>query len=434
MRNNIVHIGADELTYEIRGIVEAGQALEGMGIPMTWENIGDPVAKGHELPQWVKEIIVSEVNTKNESFGYCPTKGLLSTREFLADMHNKEGAGPKLSADNILFFNGLGDAISHIYTYLNSTARVIGPSPAYPAHSSAEGAHSGGEHITYTLNPERNWLPDLEELRNKVEFNPTIVGILIINPGNPTGSVYPEKVLKEIVKIAEEFDLFLLSDEIYANIVFGSEKMVSLSRLAGNVPTIIMKGLSKEIPWPGARCGWIEVYNKERDSVFARYIQTLVDAKTLEVCATTLPQAVLPAIFSDERHEVYAKQRSEIYAKRADIAYDVLSGVDGIIAPKPTGAFYISVVFEDGALKEGQTLPIENSEAKTYVEDKVKDVSFDKRFTYYLMAAHGICVVPLSGLSSSVQGFRMTLLEADEETFKKTAASIAEAINIYLHS
>ncbi|HEC30572.1 MAG TPA: pyridoxal phosphate-dependent aminotransferase [Candidatus Yonathbacteria bacterium] len=431
MRTNIVHIGADELTYEIREIVEVGEKLESLGVKMLWENIGDPVAKGHSVPAWIKEIIMKTVSDDEKSFGYSPTKGLLETRKFIAKQ--RSGEGVSITADDILFFNGLGDAISIIYTYLNRGARVIGPNPAYPTHSSAEGAHAGSHHITYNLNPHRNWLPDLEDLRNKVKYNPSIAGILIINPDNPTGMVYPRRVLEEIVAIAKEFDLFLVSDEVYANIVYGGERMVPLYKVIEDVPAIIMRGLSKEIPWPGARCGWVEFYNKDKDHVFARYAKSLVDAKQLEVCSTTLPQNVLPKIFSDKRYRGYLKERAGYYKKRADVAYNTLKKVSGVIAPKPDGAFYMAVVFEDGVLKKGQTLNIENKEAEKFIDGVVGGLSPDKRFAYYLMASTGICVVPLSGFNSDLHGFRITLLESDEKKFKKIVETIAEKIKEYIN-
>src|SRR3989344_4422551 len=433
MRTNIVHAGADELTYEIREIFEVGRELEKLGMPIVWENIGDPVAKGHPVPPWIRDIIKKAVNEDNGSFAYSPTKGLHATREFLAKQANKEN-GTNITAEDILFFNGLGDAISKVYTYLNKSARVIGPNPAYPTHSSAEGAHAGSRHITYTLNPKRNWLPDLEELRNKVKYNPNIAGILIINPDNPTGMVYPEKVLREIVAIAREFDLFIISDEIYGDIVYGDEKFIPISQVCGSVPCIAMRGLSKEVPWPGARSGWIEFYNKESDPSFARYAKTLVDAKMLEVCSTTLPQKVLPKIFSDARYTTYLAERTEIYKQRANIAYEIFSGVRGVTAPKPTGAFYMSVVFDDGVLNNAQKLRIDNPKAKHLVESMLTDVAPDKRFVYYLMASTGVCVVPLSGFNSDLYGFRVTLLEPDIEKFKKTFETIASAMKTYLKS
>ncbi|MBI3634304.1 MAG: pyridoxal phosphate-dependent aminotransferase [Candidatus Yonathbacteria bacterium] len=433
MRANIVHPGAGELTYEIREITEVGKKLEALGNHIVWENIGDPVQKGESLSPWIKDIIIETVTNDDKSFAYSPTKGLLETREFLAKERNSKG-GAQITADDILFFNGLGDAISKVYTYLHPSARVIGPNPAYSTHSSAEGSHAGSPHITYSLNPHRNWLPDLEELRNKVKYNPNIAGILIINPDNPTGMVYPEKVLREIVAIAREFDLFIISDEIYGDIVYGGEKFVPLAEVCGNVPCIAMRGLSKEVPWPGARSGWIEFYNKEHDPAFARYAKTLVDAKMLEVCSTTLPQKVIPKIFPDKRYRLYLKERNEVYKKRADIAYNIFSRVPGIIAPKPNGAFYLSVVFDDGVLDDTQSLRIENPKAKQLIENMIKGVSPDKRFAYYLMAGKGVCVVPLSGFNSSLQGFRITLLEPDEGKFRMTLETIAGAIKIYVKS
>lgn len=431
MRTNIVHAGADELTYEIREIMLAAKEFEKRGIRIEWENIGDPVAKGGGVPAWIREI-VGDTISEDSAFAYSPTKGLLETRRFISDMRKRESA-VLLDPEDILFFNGLGDAIAVVYTYLNRGARVIGPNPAYPTHSSAEGAHAGAHHITYTLNPNRNWLPDLEDIRNKVKYNPSVAGILIINPDNPTGMVYPRRVLEEIVSIAREYDLFLISDEIYANIHYGAERMVPLYEVIGrDVPAIVMRGLSKEVPWPGARCGWIEVYNKDRDPMFARYIKTLVDAKQLEVCSTTLPQKALPKILGDERYRAHLKEMSERYKKRAETAYRIFSGVSGIIAPKPEGAFYMSVVFSEGALNGTQSLPAQTHEAETYAKEITKNISPDKRFVYYLMAATGICVVPLSGFNSDLQGFRLTLLEPDDSVFEERMKTLARAIRDYV--
>lgn len=433
MRTNIVHAGADELTYEIREIMNVARDLEKLGMPIVWENIGDPIAKGNAVPLWIRDIIKKAVTEDNASFSYSPTKGLLATREFLAAQANKEN-GTNITAEDILFFNGIGDAISKVYTYLNKSARVIGPNPAYPTHSSAEAAHAGSRHITYTLNPKRNWLPDLEDLRNKVKYNPNIAGILIINPDNPTGMVYPEKVLREIVAIAREFGLFIISDEIYSRIAYGPEKMVPLGKILGDVPGLAMRGLSKEIPWPGARCGWIEVYNTNKDPMFARYIKTLLDAKMLEVCSTTLPQRVIPDIFSDKRYSEHLKEQAGHYEKNAEIAYSILKKVPGILAPKPAGAFYMTVVFEDGVLRGNQTLPIENKQAKDFIEKYLTNIPLDRRFVYYLMASAGICVVPLSGFNSNLHGFRITLLEPDEKKLSERFEIVAQAIAKYIKS
>lgn len=431
MRNNIIHHGAGELIYEIRGIVEIAEKIKNLGVDISWENIGDPVAKGYQMPDWIKDIVKKAINN-DKTFAYCPTKGLLETRRFLAERCNQKN-GAQITADDIIFFNGLGDAISKVYTYLRREARVIGPSPAYSTHSSAEAAHADSSHITYNLLPEKNWLPDLEDLRNKVRYNPAISGILIINPDNPTGMVYPREVLEEIVSIAKEYDLFIVSDEIYGNICHDKGKMVFLSEIIGDVPSIAMKGISKEFPWPGSRCGWIEVYNKNKDEVFAKYIKSILDAKMLEVCSTTLPQSVIPAVMSDARYESHLAEKNNFYKKRAEMAHSILKDVQELIAPKPQGAFYMSVVFKDGALKEGQKLKIENEAVRKFIEEKTANgLAPDKRFVYYLMGATGICVVPLSGFNCNLMGFRITLLENDEEKFKCIFETIKEKIEEYL--
>jgi len=438
MRNNIVHQGAGELTYEIRGIVDIAEKIKNLGQEITWENIGDPVAKGYQIPEWIKDIVKKAIDN-NKTFAYNPTKGLFSTREFLAEKRNSKN-GAKITADDICFFNGLGDAISKIYTYLRKETRVIGPSPAYSTHSSAEAAHSGSPHITYNLLPEKNWLPDLKDLENKIKYNPAISGILIINPDNPTGLVYPRKILEQIVALARKYDLFLISDEVYCNIAHNTKKMTTLAEIIGDVPGIAMKGISKEFPWPGSRCGWIEIYNKEKDAVFAKYVKSIMDAKMLEVCSTTLPQSVIPAIMSDSRYESHLKERREFYKKRADKAYEILKNVPGIISPKTAGAFYVSVVFKSGVLNlpagqagNKQKLEIKNTRVRKFIEEKTANgMAPDKRFVYYLMGATGICVVPLTGFNCKLLGFRATLLETDESKFEWIYTTIAEKIKEYL--
>ena len=117
-----------------------------------------------------------------------------------------------------------------------------------------------------------------------------MAGILIINPDNPTGAVYPTYILEAIVELAKRYDLFIICDEVYHHIVYNGTSTSPLSDVIGDVPAIAMRGVSKEMPWPGSRCGWIEVYNGEKDPMFAKYVQSILNAKMVEVCSTTLPQ------------------------------------------------------------------------------------------------------------------------------------------------
>jgi alanine-synthesizing transaminase len=434
MRNNIVHPGADELVYEIRKIVEVGENIEKTGVQIVWDNIGDPVAKGQIVPQWIKEIVAATARGDNASYGYSPTKGLLATREYISYERNIEG-GAQITPDDILFFNGLGDAISTVYDYLNKSARVIGPNPAYSTHSSAEAAHAGSPHITYRLDPKNNWYPDIDDVKKQIAVHPDISGILLVNPDNPTGMVYSQDVIRQLVEVAAQNDLFIISDEIYSNLCYGGVTHKKLASVIGNVPGIALRGISKEFPWPGARCGWAEFYNRDKDTAFARYAKTIVDAKMLEVCATTLPQKVLPLVMGDARYYPYLARRNAAYWEKSQAAHAILSAVPGLMVHKAYGAFYMTVLFEEGVLRKGQFLKPANETAGTIIEPLIESASFDKCFVYNLLASRGICVVPLSsGFNSDLQGFRITLLEPDITRFKDTLQRIAEAVTEYLAS
>ena len=434
MRTDIVHLGAGELTYEIRNIVAVGEKLEELGIKTYWENIGDPVAKGEHMPKWMKDI-VSETVQDDATYGYSPTRGVLTTRKFIADQTNKRGK-VQIGPDDIIFFNGLGDAISKVFGFMKRTARVVVPTPSYTTHSSAEAAHAADRPLTYRLDPNNFWYPDLDDLEKRIKYNPSVAGILIINPDNPTGAVYPVEILEGMVQIAKKYDLFIVCDEIYINIIYNGKTTLPLSDLVGDVPAIAMRGISKEMPWPGSRCGWIEVYNGHKDPMFEKYIQSILNAKMLEVCSTTLPQLVMPQVVTHPQYHAYLNQRIRRYEKLSNIAYDRLKKVDGVLVNRTNGAFYMSVVFEEGRLNSNQTLAIENREVKQFVESLVNQpgVAPDKRFVYYLLGATGVCVVPLSSFATELQGFRSTLLETDEERFRKIFDIIAEAIKKYLAS
>jgi aspartate/methionine/tyrosine aminotransferase len=256
----------------------------------------------------------------------------------------------------------------------------------------------------------------------------------VINPDKPTGAVYPKDVLLEIVSIAREYDLFIVCDEIYINMAYNGKRAVPLAEVIGDVCGISMKGISKELPWPGSRCGWIEVYNQKNDPVFTKYVKSILDDKMLEVCSTTLPQAVIPKIFSDKRFAGHVEQRNKIYERRSNFAYDLLKDIDGIVVNRTNGAFYMTVMFEEGALNEKQSLPISDPKVKALVEKITSNVALDKRFVYYLLAATGICVVPLTGFNCDLKGFRITLLESDDRKFDEIFHTVRDKIAEYLKS
>jgi aspartate/methionine/tyrosine aminotransferase len=195
-----------------------------------------------------------------------------------------------------------------------------------------------------------------------------------------------------------------------------------------------MKGISKEFPWPGSRCGWIEIYNREKDSAFKAYVKSILNAKMVEVCSTTLPQRVIPVVFEHPDYPVYIQERKERYERLSETAYNLLRGISGVSINQAKGAFYMSLVFEKDLLTDNQILTLENNEIRHLMERLVsdEDMALDKRFVYYLLAATGICVVPLSSFNTELSGIRFTLLEQNESTFIKMVKTIAEKIEAYL--
>lgn len=421
------------LTYEIRNIVDIANRLKTYGVEISWENIGDPVSKGEHIPQWMKETLKG-VLEDDMSYAYSPTKGIETTREFLAAKNNARG-GAQITKDDIIFFNGVGDAVARTYASIQVDGRVILPEPTYSTHLMAEVLHASFPANTYHLDPTRKWKPLLEELERKVNYHNAIVGIMVVNPDNPTGYVYSENELREIVRIAKENDLFLIFDEIYHNIMYKGVESPMLSDIIGDVPGISMKSLSKEVPWPGSRCGWIEVYNARKDPAFDRFITAIYQQKMAEVCSATFPQMALPLILEHPEFQPYLEGRVDYYEKLADMAEEIFSKSPYLYVNRPNAAFYISLVFKDGVLSSKKTLPVKIPAIKEYIDGLLSEKSEqDKRFAYYLLAATGICVVPLTSFFTPYNGFRLTLLDKDPERFRKTMETIREAVDAYVES
>lgn len=440
MRHNLYNPDTTLMRYGIREIVDVSQKLESLvpGFEFTGENIGDPVAKGWDPPSFLKDIIVDAVKGKDRNvFAYSHSKGKKETRQWIIEESGKLAPSSKLSYEDITFTNGLGAAISCIYSALAPGARIIQPIPAYPAHISMERFAAGSETMGYMLNPNDNWNPDIEDLESKIKQNPGITGILLINPNNPTGSVYNAEILEKVIRLAEQYNLMIISDEVYFRMVFNNTEFVHITEMAANrVPLIVMRGLSKDVPWPGARCGWLEFHNTTMDAEFHAYIESLKKRVMMEVCATTLPQYLVPKIYGHPDYPAWLKEINTKLEQSSNIIADILSKTPGLKIKRIQGAFYLMPVFEDGMLNRNQTLPIPNSQARKFIENAVADPNFpvDKRFAYYLLASTGICVVPASDFEYPTPGFRVTALDRNPEKLKNTYTVISESIQKYVAS
>jgi len=177
------------------------------------------------------------------------------------------------------------------------------------------------------------------------------------------------------------------------------------------------------------------VYNAHKDEKFERYINTIVNQKMSEVCSTTLPQMAIPKIITHPKYEQYLNDRVRHYERLSNIAYNALKDVPYLIVNRSNGAFYMSMVFNEASLNDRQTLPIEQPEIRSYVEKLTSEkIEPDKRFVYYLLGSTGICVVPLTSFFTSVPGFRMTLLDRDEDKFEYIVKTLAEKVVQYIES
>lgn len=231
--------------------------------------------------------------------------------------------------------------------------------------------------------------------------------------------------------MARTYDLFLVADEIYLNITYNGATAYALADVIEEVPGISMKGISKELPWPGARCGWMEFYNRHQSADFDQYCSTLENAKMIEVCSTKLPQLAIPKIMGDARYADYRRGFNEAIGRRSRIISELLSDIPAITFNPTYGAFYNTIIFQDGVLQPSQQLTIEDERAAELLNKwlaQEPDMALDKRFVYYLLAAQGVCVVPISSFCSDLQGFRVTLLENDEEILRETFTRIREAV------
>ena len=434
MRTKIAHDGIKNLHYEIREIVDYGHALQKLGVPITWENIGDPVAAGEHVAPWIKEI-VRNLQNDDSTWAYCPSRGVSKTREFLARVASERPGGVKVGPDDILFFNGIADAVDKIYDLIQKDNRVLMPSPSYPTHTSNEGKRGDYPHLQFQLYPRNNWQPDLEEIENKIKYNPQVVAIAIVNPDNPTGAVYPRQTLEAIVAIARKHGIFIICDEIYAHLCYNGAETLHISQVLGDVPALSLRGISKDFPWPGSRCGWIEMLNRDSSAFFREYCDALVKSKMMEVCSTTLPQMAIPAVYGDPRYAALKAERSAMFERRSNQVFEYFRDhVPGTIVRPVQGAFYFCVAFEDGVLNDRQTLPIADPAVKAFVEKSVEGVALDKRFVHYMMASEGVCVTPLTGFHTDILGFRLTTLNPDDAKRARTLERIGDSIRRYLKS
>lgn len=324
----------DNVCYDVRGpVVDEAARMEESGIPILKLNIGNPAPFGFRAPEAIIETMAE--NLRNTE-GYSDSKGMLSARRAIENYCRKKNL-PNVGINDIYTGNGVSELIVMVMQgLLNNGDEILMPSPDYPLWTAAANL-AGGKPVHYVCDEKSNWYPDIRDIRSKITDRTK--GIVVINPNNPTGALYPKEVLQQIVDVAREHELIIFADEIYDRLVMDGKEHVSIASLAPDVFCITMNGLSKSHKIAGYRLGWMALSGDK--SKAKGYIEGLNMLSSMRLCSNVPAQAVVEAALRDvEQPDEMLLPGGRIYEQREYI-YRALNDIPGITALKPDAAFYI---------------------------------------------------------------------------------------------
>ena len=319
------------IEYAIRDVAVYANEVAKSGKNIYYLNIGDPVAFDFDTPSHIKEALIRAVQEGANS--YSPSEGLPELRQAISQRESKV-SGADVQADNVIVTTGISEGIQMVLgALIEGGDELLMPGPAYPPYISYA-KFFGGRPVTYETVEEDGWQPNVDDIRRKVSNRTR--GIVIINPNNPTGALYKEKVLKEILNVAGSHGLPVISDEIYDRIVYG-ERFVSAARLAKDVPVIGLNGFSKAYLMTGWRLGYMYFHDK-RDELQELKESVLKEAR-IRLCANTPVQKAGVAALNGPQDHI--GEMVERLKERRDYAQKRLNEIEGVSSTKPEGAFYI---------------------------------------------------------------------------------------------
>jgi Aspartate/tyrosine/aromatic aminotransferase len=324
----------DYVCYDIRGpVMDEAQRMIAQGMDILKLNIGNPAPFGFRAPEKVIQKM-SENLTNTE--GYSDSKGLLEARHAILKYCKSKNI-PCDSVDDIYTGNGVSELITmSMQGLLNDGDEILVPSPDYPLWT-ASVTLAGGNAVHYRCDEQQEWYPDIEDMKKKI--NPKTKGIVVINPNNPTGSVYPKELLEQIVQLARENDLILFADEIYDRLVMDGIEHTSLASLAPDLLTLSFNGLSKSHLIAGYRCGWLCLCGDKSGA--EGYIEGLNLLSSMRLCSNVPAQSLIPAALDClEETKKLLVPGGRVYEQRECI-YQALREIPGVYAVKPKAAFYI---------------------------------------------------------------------------------------------
>lgn len=324
----------DNVLYDVRGpVVDEAKRLEDDGYRILKLNIGNPAPFGLMAPD---EIIQDMRLNLTNCEGYCDSKGLFPARKAIMQYcqeKNIRGVG----IDDIYIGNGVSEAIQMAtQALLNSGDELLIPSPDYPLWTASTNL-AGGKAVHYICDEESEWYPDIEDIKRKI--TPKTKGIVIINPNNPTGALYPVEILQQIVDLARKHELIVFSDEIYDKILYDDAKHTATASLADDVLFITFNGLSKSYRVAGFRAGWMVISGAKAGA--KDYIEGLNMLSSMRLCSNVPAQSIIQtALGGYQSINDLTRKGGRLYEQR-EICYSMLSEIPGITCVKPKGAFYV---------------------------------------------------------------------------------------------
>ena len=324
----------DTVLYDVRGpVVDEAERMTAAGTQVLKLNIGNPAPFGFRTPD---EVIYDMRQQLTECQGYSPAKGLFSARKAIMQYAQLRKI-PNVSIEDIYTGNGVSELINLCMSaLLDDGDEILIPSPDYPLWTACA-TLAGGKAVHYICDEQSEWYPDMEDIKKKI--NDRTKAIVIINPNNPTGALYPKEVLQQIVDIAREHQLIIFSDEIYDRLVMDGEQHISIASLAPDVFCVTFSGLSKSHMIAGFRIGWMILSGNKR--IAQDYIEGLKMLSNMRLCSNVPAQSIVQtALGGYQSVNDYIVPGGRIYEQREYI-YNALKDIPGISVVKPKAAFYI---------------------------------------------------------------------------------------------
>jgi alanine-synthesizing transaminase len=324
----------DDVCYDIRGpVLREARRLEEEGHKILKLNIGNPSPFGFDAPD---EIVQDMIHNVPESQGYSDSRGLYSGRKAVMQYCQKKNIA-NVEIDDIYLGNGVSEMIvMAMQALLNNGDEILIPAPDYPLWT-ASVSLSGGKPVHYLCDEQSDWYPDVDDLEKKITDRTR--GIVIINPNNPTGSLYPQDILESIIELARKHELIVFSDEIYDKIIYDDAEHISTASLADDVLFITFNGLSKAYRVAGFRSGWMVISGaKLRANDYIEGIELLA---SMRLCSNVPGQHAIQTALGGYQSINDLVAPGGRLCRQRDLAYDLLTDIPGISCVKPKGAMYL---------------------------------------------------------------------------------------------